>query len=434
MRASVGKPRMRVLLIGLLSIPACGRDVAFVDPQAAGQPGDSTTGGEQSVVRGSLEITVAIADDDSAIAAAVGLAGPGLPGASVRVSRPGQSSQEAVTDGSGRVRFADLVTGGWAVSVVRSLTAVERAGLPAGAEDIAGFAGGGPAQVIASGSSVTVEVVLGRQGGVIISEVYAPIVQTPGGQYYYAGQYVDLYNNGFDVAHLDGMVLGLIYFIAVETQISTCEQSAVWREDSLGLWVQYFSRFPGSGTDYPLAPGATAVVAMDAIDHRPFVPGLLDLSSASFEFLGSADVDNPAVPNMLDIGFAEFASGLGHGIRFGPDEVKPFLSAPFDPDTLEQDVDRANQRHVRIPRGAVLDVFTSRATPELEAARFLEPCSRLVHEVFDRTSANLYDYRQLLGLRRRVLEVLGDGRVILQRTGSSDGDLELTEPTPGRVP
>jgi hypothetical protein len=415
-------------------ITACGRDVTFVDPRAATDPADSTQDDSTIVVRGDLDVTVTILPQDSALARALGFPGLALVGATVAVRRPGQATREGVTDSAGQARFEALVTGPWTVSVVRLLTEEEQAALPAGAEDVSGFAGGSVAWVTEAGTTMTVGVRSGRGGGVIISEVFAPIVLSPSGQYYYTGQFVELYNNGLETAYLDGMILGMLYFVAANTQISTCEESAVWREDSLGLWVEAFNRFPGTGRDYPLAPGTTAVVATDAIDHREFVPQLPDLSGASFEFIGSADVDNPAVPNLVDIGFIEYRSAIGHGLTFGSIDLKPFLAAPVDIDTLPQALDDANRLHVRIPRAAVLDVFTSRMTPEREAASTLTFCERVVHEVFDRESARLYDANLLLSLRRQILETLGDGRVILQRTGSSAADIELATPTPGPVP
>jgi len=415
---------------------ACGRDVTFVDPRAATEPGDTTNGngGQQTVVRGNLDVTVTIAPEDSAIAQALGFPGLALVGATVTARRLGQPLQEAITDSAGRVTFEALVTGAWPISAVRVLTAEERAALPAGAEDVAGFAGGGTAQVAESGSSFTVPVVLGRQGGVVIGEVFAPVYQVPSLFYYYTGGYLELYNNGFETIYLDQMVVGMLEYPADNVR-ETCEQVAVHLEDPLGLWVRYFYRFPGSGREYPLAPSTSAVVATDAIDHRAFVSGLQDLSGASFEFLGSADVDNPAVPNMVDIGFLEYRAAVGHGLTIGQTVINVFLSAPVDPDTLPQYVSVFGHRFARIPRGAVLDVFTSWPTPEVQAAfPFLEWCPRMVNEVFDRESAYLYDSGPFLSLRRRVLQVLRDGRIVLQRTGSSAADLELAAPTPGSVP
>ena len=54
------------LLLALIT--ACGREVTFVDPRAASEPGDTANGngGQQTVVRGNLDVTVTIAPGDSA--------------------------------------------------------------------------------------------------------------------------------------------------------------------------------------------------------------------------------------------------------------------------------------------------------------------------------------------------------------------------------
>ena len=316
---------------------------------------------------------------------------------------------------------------------MRPLTPEERAALPAGAEDVTGFGGGESVTISESGTSVEVVVRVGRQGTIVISEVFPYNAQTDGNSYD-TGQYLELYNNGFETVYLDGMIVGLLYFLTVESNVATCEESARWREDSLGLWVREFASFPGSGTTYALPPGTGVVVATDGIDHTEFAPGLLDLSGAAFEFIGSADVDNPAVPNMLNTGLGEHRAVVGHGILFGFTQVMAFVAAPVDPDTLPSEIGTANQELVRIPRPAVLDVLTSRETPERQASSTTTKCEHMTHPVFDLQHAELYDYTRPLSISRRVLQTLGDGRVILQRTTNSAADFETRAPTPGTVP
>jgi hypothetical protein len=418
----------------LVVMTACGRDVTFVDPRAATEPGDTTNGGgQQTVVRGNLHITVAVAAEDTAIAGALGLGGPGLPGAAVTVRRVGVGSYQGLTDSAGRVTFEGLVTGPWTVSAIRALTPEERAVLPAGAEDVTGFAAGGPATVEEAGTAVEMPAYAGRGGTVVISEVFPPNPPTAGNSYD-TGGYIELANNGFETIYLDRMILGFTYHGLWESNVATCEETSVWREDSLGVWARFFASFPGRGTDYPLSPGTAVVIATDAIDHRQYVPSLLDLSGADFEFIGSADVDNPAVPNMINTGLAEWSSAVGHGLKFPLIALYIFVAEELDPDTLVSDIAIPNWEHVRIPRAAVLDVFTSWATPEIQATLTAVPCSGTTHPVFDRQAAELYDYRQLVGIRRRALQILGDGRVVLQRTRSSYADFETASPTPGRVP
>ena len=418
----------------LVVMTACGRDVTFVDPRAATEPGDTTNGGgQQTVVRGNLHISVTVAAEDTAIAGALGLGGPGLPGAAVTVRRVGVGSYQGLTDSAGGVTFEGLVTGPWTVSAIRALTPEERAVLPAGAEDVTGFAAGGPATVEEAGTAVEMPAYAGRGGTVVISEVLAVNLPTDGNSYSTA-QYIELVNNGFETVYLDGMIVGHTYHILWETNLSTCEESRLWREDSLGIWTMWFASFPGSGRTYPLLPGAAVVIATDAIDHSQFFPVLPNLSGVDFEFIGSADVDNPAVPNMLNTGLREWTSFIGHGLGFSVSSVNLFVSDALDPDTLLSSIAPPDQEHVRIPRGAVLDVFTTRRTPELEAASTLVPCDRTTHPTFDQQNADLFDYTQPVSIRRRALQTLGDGRALLLRTRNSRVDFETAPPTPGRVP
>jgi len=325
-----------------------------------------------------------------------------------------------------------LVTGPWTVTAVRPLTAVERAALPAGAEEVTAFGAGANVTVLAEGSALTLSAVAGRQGTVVISEVFPAIERTQAGEDYLTGHFIELSNNSFETVYLDGMVVGLLYRLTVESNVSTCEESARWREDSAGIWAREFASFPGDGNDVPLAAGLSVVIATDAIDHTPFAPTLLNLAVTDFEFIGSADIDNPAVPNMVNTGLGEHRAALGHGILFGFTQILAFVSLPVDPDTLPREVGTANEELVRIPRAAVLDVLTSRSTPERPSSNV--PCARMTHPVFDGQNAELYDYTQVISLRRRVLQALPDGRQILQRTRNSAADFESAPPSPGRVP
>jgi hypothetical protein len=67
---------------------------------------------------------------------------------------------------------------------------------------------------------------------------------------------------------------------------------------SSNIWM-----IPGNGTDHPLEPGAFAVLAEDAIDHRINAPNSVDQSGVRFEFYkkDAPDIDNPNVPNMKRI-------------------------------------------------------------------------------------------------------------------------------------
>ncbi|HET7039665.1 MAG TPA: hypothetical protein VFH97_07245, partial [Gemmatimonadales bacterium] len=123
--------------------------------------------------------------------------------------------------------------------------------------------------------------------------------------------YVELYNNSDTTIPLTGKVIARSQpLFRNYSPPKTCPETEQWRNDPDGIWASYFDKFPSA----TLAPGQTVVVATDGIDHSGIVPGMQNLTGATFEFIGSPDVDNPSVPNMVPSGLREFGAGLlGHG-------------------------------------------------------------------------------------------------------------------------
>jgi hypothetical protein len=190
----------------------------------------------------------------------------------------------------------------------------------------------------------------------------------------------------------------------------------------------------------PLLGGRVApvVVAPHAIDHGAIVAGMPNLAGADFEFIGSNDVDNPGVPNMIRSGLGEWsASVFGHGFITPPDGAL-FVALPVTVSELVQDnLPVQDPPHVRIPREKLLDVFTTSETPALEAALTAQGyplCEQIVHQNHDRGYASLYDAKALTSMKRRVLARLPDGRILLLRTRTSRVDFETGAPSPGSVP
>jgi hypothetical protein len=291
--------------------------------------------------------------------------------------------------------------------------------------------------VTAPSASARVEAAAGRRGSLVISENFAAEPYAPDGQYYYYyfGHYVELYNNADTAIQLSGIVIGRGQsWFRDFSPPRTCAEMERWRNDPDGIWTKFFDAFPPR----LLAPGATVVVATDAIDHSSIVPGMPNLTEADFEFIGSNDVDNPGVPNMIRSGLAEWDAGLlGHGFRTPRDGVL-FVALPVTVSELVRDnLPVQDPPYVRIPREKVLDVFSTGETGALEAANTAQGwplCAQLVHENFDRGYASLYDSQQLTSMKRRVLARLPDGRSVLLRTRTSEIDFETGAPSPGTIP
>ena len=216
-----------------------------------------------------------------------------------------------------------------------------------------------------------------------------------------------------------------------------CSVFRPFSEDPAGVWSIEMQAFPGTGHDHPLQPGHTVVVATDAIDHRPLVPGGLDLRGADFEFVGPADVDNPAVPNMVDVGFDGLAALQGHGLYFPPLGQVAYIAQPLDYPTLmlARFPGTRDERSPRVPRDKILDVAVIRTNYDAGVPE----CARTVDAVFDRGTG--FRGRGQSGnpeeawavARRRIPNGIG-GRVVLQDSRASTADLVRSIRSPGTVP
>jgi hypothetical protein len=181
------------------------------------------------------------------------------------------------------------------------------------------------------------------------------------------------------------------------------------------------------------------VLATDAIDHSQVDPRLPDLSHADFEFIGSTDVNNPAVPNLISLGPYEAYWVLGHGLLPGePGRVIYFVADSLDPTTLPTTrLFNEGLPVPRIPRGKILDVFSSVLVPDLEAAASYPRCPEAISPVFDRQTGNLLEvgFPRTNTIVRRAFGQLPDGTLILQRTRATAIDFVLSARlTPGTAP
>lgn len=171
-------------------------------------------------------------------------------------------------------------------------------------------------------------------------------------QVYYAGsnasqgaamrdQFIEIYNNSNEVIYADGLYIAQLFG---STTINPSSANAPYSL-STGQWdwaqslnmslisgnantdyvyADYVVQIPGNGTQYPIQPGQSIVIAQTAINHKAPIlnnsgtpitinnPDLtIDLSDANFEaYLGdfrisigeqpfATDIENPAVPNVL---------------------------------------------------------------------------------------------------------------------------------------
>jgi hypothetical protein len=412
MGTRVPSPALLGLVAGLtLAVAACDANVVLLKPEQSAT-GDAIT----------LEIRVT----DTALAQRLGwIPDTGVPGATVHVLRdhtPG--IQSFVTDDEGAVEVPDLPSALYWVWAEKRLPTA-----PSGAPTM--LAGGRRVR-LRRGSAEAVPMRGQEQGSLVISELYyhsAPIEVTGYSDAYKRQMYVELFNNADTTVYLDGKILGGAFQVNIEISSWPCIETSNWREDPRGIWAQSFQRFPGSGTEYPLAPGHTVVVAEQAIDHSAIYPGLPDLSHADFQFYWDDRAMNPDVPTMLPVQLRTNPTGRVMGIAFWV----PFIADVPDLNVLERG-ENLQLTFALFPRDRILDV----AQLALETYSLYDwsapTCGNVVGYPIDALlsftgPSRLRSDAHLLAAQRKVLP---DGT--LQRTGVSAADWEIRERSPGRIP
>jgi len=411
-------------------------EVTVVEPAAKG-PSDT--------------LSLTILPGEAQAAAALGWKA-GIPGAEVIIAPsvkpnpdgPGDTATgppiaTLVADSAGHISVPELPAGWYYVEVRRWLSDSERARLAPG-EDLVGFM----TQVAVQRGSDTVYVPGSHRHSLILSEVSEEVEYVPGaGCCYGYGGYLELANNADTTVYLDGLVLALFQADGESNSGDRCAREAPFDNDPNGVWVYYADSLPGSGREYPLAPGAVAVIATDAIDHRANSPqDGLDLSHANFEMTGDADVDNPSVPNSIVLGFNDRANGGGHGLVFSMGTSWGIVVAlPVDTASLptrQYDIVGLTQR--RIPADRILDVFLTFYAPMVTADVL---CPRVVNSRFDSHPAPLvlryppgvtWRVAGQYSVQRKVAYTRPDGRKVLQDTRSTEADYFQAQRTPFSLP
>ncbi len=143
------------------------------------------------------------------------------------------------------------------------------------------------------------------KGGLVFKEIFYTGSKTPAATNYYADQFHEIYNNSDDVIYLDGLCMGVLE--ALSANASVWVKPGGGLRDTIPITFQTWM-WPGTGTDYPLAPRTSIVIAQDGINHKSDPLGNatspVDLGSANWETYISTsnkDTDTPGVPNLICI-------------------------------------------------------------------------------------------------------------------------------------
>lgn len=259
-----------------------------------------------------LAITFSCSDDDSEILnlgnlevqleLAEGLGDISLENVPVLITHTvDNSTAELITDASGLVSFTDIAVGTYSIIITSSIDDLTLSGT---ANDVL------VAQQETTSETVVVNAT-NSDGGLVLKEIY-----TAGSGYItlFKDSFVEIFNNSSETLYADGMYIANVFGssgstgdVPVSTDLDISEN----------IYTDVMSQIPGAGTDYPIEPGKSIVIALNAINFQEGSSnpdGELDNTDATLEhysidwleaqgITGNTyfDLDNPSVPNMTPI-------------------------------------------------------------------------------------------------------------------------------------
>lgn len=295
-----------------------------------------------------------------------------------------------------------------------------------------------------------VEITIGyaaANSALVFKEVYFTGVK----DFYFKDAFYEIYNNSDEVQYLDGVILGI-----VDDGLPAgvfLPESSIWFEDGklpndCYPMCNFTMYFPGNGTDYPLEPGKSVVIANSAIDHsaRELNDGdeksPVNLVNADWEMFVDKNTilltDNPDVPDLL------FAY-KNMGIQFMPSTSGQALILAKLPEgeTMEDYLTKTESfmvkkgtttaPHLMIPASCVIDAVDIVRCAVTDRYKHLLPKDDMGMVWIDGPDNEAaYSGKSL----RRKVASIENGRAKLKDTNNSSVDFIVggSIPTPGVIP
>ena len=337
------------------------------------------------------------------------------------------SVKTAVTNATGQAIFTEVLPGTYNITANKSLTAPEA--LPLTGINAAVTLNASQSGAIVIGSQnpkFQLQLRGGAVGGLVIKEVYYTGSKTASGGTYFSDQFMEIYNNATDTLFLDGLFIADIFGNA--GLINATSLPTAFNTDKDNVYASSVWQIPGTGKQYPLAPGKSIVIAQDGVNHKdatlnPNSP--VDLSKADWETYNerpdNRDADAPAVPNLVRTyftgGFDWLVPVFGPGlIIFRGDFTKleqvviPGAAVTIPP-------------RIKVPNTAIIDAFE--ALKDGNSVNF-----KRVTTALDAGFVFADDTYNMQSFRRKISATI-NGRRVLQDTNNSTNDFEkIALPTP----
>lgn len=279
-----------------------------------------------------------------------------------------------------------------------------------------------------NGESVEVSINGLRASALVFKEIFYAGTAS----FYFRNQFYEIYNMSEKTVYLDGLHFANLTPGTATTKLPT------WPEED-GEDYAYAERvwkFPGSGTEYPLAPGESCVISQFAANHKldkynPNSP--IDGSSSDFEFnMNNANFPDQPAYDMLHVFYnGQAAMGTvpqyltsvfgGAYVIFRPLEGDVY--DPVDnPNLKTKDLaSTGTTQYAKIPISYILDAVEAGNNASMIAAK-------RVPSVLDAGMTWVGANYNSLGVARKVKETRADGVLVLEDNNNSTTDFEIVTP------
>ena len=233
---------------------------------------------------------------------------------------------------------------------------------------------------------------------------------------YLKDTFFEIYNNSDETVYADGICLG----DPMSYKVFSFDDKLENAQDYIFIGT-YVWQVPGSGTQYPIAPGESFIIAASAIDHSK-VAETLDLSTAEFETIcdkykdkGQADAN--AVNMILACTVKE--SGLANQFGKFTDSAWCIFypSKPLRKDGEYLESNQANNYGQEVLKADVLDA--------VDCLKTENPDDKRLESVLDAGWIKCETTGGNQSIVRKIAETLPDGRIRLQDTNNTTEDFTV---------
>lgn len=298
------------------------------------------------------------------------------------------------------------------------------------------------ASLIKDGAEITLNILAVKESSLIIKEAFIAgdsyDMTDPSdiwsGKTYFRDQFWEIYNNGTETVYADGV--GLAQILYASWDYSTIYQYDIPNPEKY-VYVQTVWQIQGSGTDYPIKPGESFIVAQWATDHNAehLANGHgVDTSSAEFEAIegeGTAGwgasaftiTDGPAI-NMK-----RAVNAVGYNMPqwlVSTEDAALVMFRPSKELDNENFLTASNNEYTQAREIAIDDVLDAVQWYAGEDV-WNDATKRNLPAVLDAGYAQFSAYCNK-GIARKVASTRADGTKVYQDTNNSSEDFELVAP------